>query len=530
LLLAVTLLVLLVVCSNIANLLLARGTARGHEMAIRMAIGAGRGRLASQVLTEASLLAFIGGVASLAIAKATLLVIASFLPEALANELTPELSSAAVLFAMVLSLSTVLLFGLAPAVQAARSDSKLTVRRPASRSSTARGMTGLRNLLTTSQIAFSLVLLVLAGLFAQSLANVSRLDLGIDLESVVTFSVSPARNGYEANRVVTAYENIEGALAAHPGVTSVASARIPLIAGGGWIRLVQGLDAGPDVDLPTARVNELSPGFFRTIGVPLLQGRDFTDTDTADSTDVAIVNESFARRFSLGDDAIGERFRSGGPGEFEIVGVVADAASSGGSAKQDVGPQFYLSLDQIDPLSSQSRYFYVRSTDPESLARAIPRIVAEVEPNLPVDSLRTMEAQFETDIYIDRLVTALAGSFAIVAALLAGVGLYGMLSYTVAQRTRELGLRVALGAIPEQLRAMILKQVGVMTLVGCVVGIAAAIALGRAVEVLLFGISAADPSAFVAAVVLLSVIALAASYIPARRASSVAPMEALRYE
>ena len=304
---------------------------------------------------------------------------------------------------------------------------------------------------------------------------------------------------------------------------------IPLVSGSFFSRRVEGFDVGPSVNTLVA-TNQVSPGFFGAIGVPLLSGRDFAETDTTDTPAVAIVNQSFARRFGLGDDVLGRRFRSVNPDiDLEIVGLVADAPYSGGSVKQEIPPQYYQPLSQVD--FGTTRHFYVRSAvPPDTLLRAIPRVVADVDPDLPADGLRTMETQFESDVYIDRLVSALSSAFAALATLLTAVGLYGTLSYAVTQRTSELGVRLALGAMPQRLRAMVLKQVGVMAAIGCAVGVAAAIALGGVAEAILFGVSGYDPRAFVAAVVVLGAVALAAGYLPARRASRIAPMAALRYE
>ena len=530
LLLGVTFVVLLVVCTNVANLLLARGAARVNEMAIRAAIGADRRRLVAQLLAEASLLALLGGLASLPIASLTVGVIVALVPAEMVHEVGTGLDPAIIGFAVAASLVTVLAFGVAPAIAASRA-ARPTVASPVAHALGGRGTTRVQSLLTTSQIALSVVLLVIAGLFAQSLANIARLNLGLDVESLVTFNVAPRRNGYDPERSDAVYERIEAALAAQPGVTAVASATIPLLTGSGWIRAVEGLEVvqGVDTAVPT---NVVSPGLFATLGVPLRAGRDFASTDTAGSAPVAIVNETFVRRFNLGNDVIGRRFRpAGADADVEIIGLVADAAQSGTGVKAAVPPQYYQPMAQVDPLFLPSRYFYVRSAiDPAALLRAIPPAVAEVEPNLPVDGLQTLETQFDDDVYVDRLVTVLSAGFAILATLLAAIGLYGMLSYTVAQRTRELGLRLALGAAPARLRAMMLKHVGMMTLIGAGVGVAAAIALARVVEAMLFGVSGYDPLAFAAAVAVLAVVVLAASYFPARRAVSIAPMEALRYE
>jgi predicted permease len=528
-LLGITFVVLLVVCANAASLLMARGASRANEMTIRAAIGAGRGQLLSQLLAEALVLAILGAVLSVPVALLTLAGVALFVTEAPGSALRYELSSAALLFAVAASLMTVVLFGLAPALRTSRPGARLVAGGP--QSCPALGATRFRSVLATAQIAFSVVLLVVAGQLSQSLANIARVNLGIDVESLISFEYAPQRNIYDPDRAVATYARLEEALAAQPGVTSVASTAIPLLTGSGFERMVE-IGEVTGIDDPQARGNFVSPRFFATTGVPLLAGRDFAETDTEDSPQVAIVNESFVRKFNLDAGAVGQRFRVFGEEvDREIVGVVADAADSGGGVKAPVYPQFYEPLRQFDPRLVLPRFFYVRTAGrSDALMRSIPSVVAGVDPNNAADGLRTMEQQFANDVYADRLVTALSVSFAAIAALLTALGLYGLLSYAVTQRTRELGLRLALGAAPGRLSALVMRHVGVMVAAGCTVGVLAAIGVMRVVEALLFGVSSYDPVAFAAAVVTLCVVAAVAGYLPARRASRIAPMTALRSE
>ena len=305
-------LVLLIVCFNVANLLLARGVARAGELAVRASIGASRRRLVLESLLDAAAPAPVGALLSLPVAALTLRIIGALVPNQLADALALGLNSTTLLFAAAASLVSVLLFGAAPAVQVTRTDPCLAMKGHASRSLGAHGMARFRNVLVTTQIAFSMLLLVLAGLFAQSLANVARIDLGVDTDSIVTFSASPRMNGATAEVARLTFERIEERLAAQPGVTSVGSARIALLTGRGASAqpAIEGRDA-VEGDRTRSMSNEVSPDFFRTLSIPLLMGREFTAADDIDSPPVAIVNESFVRQYDLGTDALGERFALG---------------------------------------------------------------------------------------------------------------------------------------------------------------------------------------------------------------------------
>ncbi len=531
LLLAVAGVVLLIACANIANLLLARSAARGSEMGVRLAIGASRRKLISQLLAESCLLAAFGAVAGLAVARWTLAFIASLLPPEASGSLTFTLDLGVVAFAAALALGTGILFGLFPAFESTRLDLASTLKGQTGQPSGSRAAARFRTALVTAQIALSTALLVSAGLFLKSLINVSRIDLGLEIDRVLTFAVSPELNGYEPARSRALFERAEEELAALPGVTGVTASMVPLLAGSNWgnsVR-VQGFEADADTDV-NSRFNEIGPGYFRTLGVPLLAGREFTAADVAGAPKVAIVNQVFAEKFGLGRDAVGRLMARGGRDEeldTEIVGLVQNAKYS--EVKGVVPPLFFTPYRQDEDVGFM--YFYVRTAlEPGELKSAVAGVVARLDPNLPVEELKTMPQQVRENIVLDRVLSTLSAAFAALATLLAAVGLYGVLAYTVAQRTRELGLRMALGADGSRLRWMVLRQVGRMTLTGGLIGLAAALALGTLARSQLYELEGHDPAVLLAAGALLALVALIAGLLPAVRASRVDPMRALRYE
>jgi predicted permease len=531
LLFSITGIVLLIACANIANLLLARAANRSMEMAVRLSIGAARWQLIRQLLAESVLLAVFGGVAALAVAKWTLGAIAAMLPDDAVTSLAFNVDGTVVVFAAVTALLTGLLFGLFPAFHSTRSDLIGTIRSNAGNLSSHRAASRFRASLVTAQISLSMALLVAAGLFIRSLHNVSKVDLGIRIENVATFTIAPSRNGYEAARRRALFDRVEEELAALPGVTAVTSGRVRLLAGNNWgtgVR-VEGFEANPDTDID-ARFNMTGAGYLTALGIPLLAGREFTRSDVLGSPRVALVNEAFTRKFGLGKDAVGKRMGDDGlRGELdmEIVGVMKDAKYS--EVKDEIPPQFFVPWRQDSLVGSLN--FYVRSAmSAEQLLQAIPRLIATLDPNLPVEELRTLPQQVNENVFLDRMISTLSAAFAVLATLLAAVGLYGVLAYTVAQRTREIGVRMALGANGGMVRAMVLRQVGVMMLVGGLIGIGAAVALGRGAQSLLFGVQGFDLLATGGAAVLLTLVALGAGYVPALKASQVDPMRALRYD
>ena len=529
LLLATTGIVLLIACANIANLLLVRGAGRSLEMAVRLSLGATRWQLLRQLLTESCLLAFMGGAVSLLVAYWTLHLIASLLPSDTATTLHFGLQGSAIVFTALLSVVTGVLFGMFPALHSTRPDLATTIRAGTGKHSGARSAARFRSSLVTAQIALSMALLISAGLFVKSLRNVSRVDLGIRVDSMVTFSIEPELNGYDHPHSRQLFARLHEQLAALPGVTDVTEALVPLLAGNNWGQdvSVEGFKKGPDTDA-NSRYNEVWPGYFKTVGISLMSGREFRPSDEYGTPKVAIVNQAFAKKFGLGSDAVGKRMSDGSDTlNMEIVGLIRDAKYS--EVKQDIPPVFFEPTLQDTSLGFS--YFYVRtSRSTQQLLSAIPRVVKSLDPNLPVEGLKTMTQQAKENVFLDRLISTLSAAFALLATLLAAVGLYGVLAYSVAQRTREIGVRMALGADGGKVQLMVLRQVALMTLIGGVIGIAGAIALGRAAQSLLFELKGHDPAVMVVSAIVLSAVALASGYIPALRASRIDPVQALRYE
>jgi predicted permease len=391
--------------------------------------------------------------------------------------------------------------------------------------------------LATVQIGLSMTLLILAGLFTKSLLNVSRADLGLRADHVATFRVSPGLNGYSLSRTLALFERIEDAAGAIPGVTGVSTSNVPVLSGQNWgtrVTKVEGVESAPDADAQS-KWTFIGPDYFRTLGIPLLAGREFTRTDTPKSQKVAIVNEQFAKKFHLGSDVIGKRVTLvvGVPGqgsselEMEIIGLTQNSKYN--HVKGDMPPVLFQPYRQSGDLADIA--FYVRtSLNPKELLRTLTAVIGKIDPNLPVEDARTLPEQVLQDVMTDRLISILSTGFATLATILAAVGLYGVLAYVVAERTREIGVRIALGAAPARIYSMVMRNVGWMILIGGAAGLAAALAAGKLAESMLFNLNGHDPVVLVLSALLLSLIALGAGFIPAHRASRVDPIKALRYE
>lgn len=527
---AITGIVLLIACANIANLLLARGANRATEMGVRLALGASRRQLITQMLTEAVMLAFLGGLASLFVAQWTLRGIGALVPPEVSSTFSMTIQWPIVMFAAVLSIATGVIFGMFPALHSTRTDLISTIRAGAGQIAGGKGASRFRTTLVTVQIALSMMLLISAGLFLKSLVNISRLDLGVKVDQIVTFGLSPERNAYDSTRSAALFDRVEREMAALPGVTAVTSSLVPLLAGSNWGNsvYVQGFASGPDVDR-NSRYNEIGAGYMQTVGMQLLAGREFTESDRLGSAKVAIVNETFAKKFNITASPVGTFISDRGSDSLnvQIVGLVKDAKYA--DVKSDVPPLYFRPWRQDAQIGAL--YFYVKTQlPPDQLLAVIPATLKTIDPTLPVEDLRTMPQQIQQNVFLDRMISMLSAAFAVLATLLAGVGLYGVLSYSVQQRTREIGIRMALGANGGRVRLMVARQVGSMLIVGSVIGIVAAFALGRTAQSLLFGLEGHDPLVFTLAVVLLAAIALLAGFIPARRAAQVNPMQALRYD
>ena len=521
-------LVLLIACANVANLLIARGFMRQKELAVRLSLGASRGRLVRQLLVESLLLSFIGGVAGLALAMVLTRALLALVSggEPLLIRATPDLRILA--FTFGLTFVTGLIFGLLPALRASRPDPWTTLKDTVGSIAGTGGSLFLRKGLVTAQVALSFLLLFGAGLFVRSLQNLKTTETGVALDNLVTFQLSPSLSGYDAPRTVQFYDEVLERLRAAPGITSAALAMVPILAGDEWdsSTSVEGHRAADGEDMQ-AFMNALSPGYFATMKIPILEGRDFTRMDVKEAPTVAIVNRRFAEHFFPGKSAIGKHLGRGGPRatlNVEIIGVVADSLYEG--PREGVRRQVF-----VPNWGSNGVAFYVRTgTKSSSAFNLIRGVMQQLDASMPLYELKTLEGQLDQTLLTDRLIALLSAGFGFLATVLSSIGLYGVMAFVVARRRKELGIRLALGAQPSLVIWLVMREVLILLAIGLAVGVPSALGLGRFVAAQLYGIQPNDPSLAGYTLLLLTTVSVAAGLIPAHRASRIDPILALRCE
>jgi predicted permease len=524
-------LVLLIACANIANLLIARGFMRQRELAVRLSLGASRGQLVRQLLTESLMLSVVGGAIGLFIAVALSRALIALVPseggQPLLIRAEPDLRILA--FTFGLTLVTGLVFGLLPALRASRPDPWTTLKDTVGAIAGGGGSLFLRKGLVAAQVALSFLLLFGAGLFVRSLQNLKTTETGVVLDNLVTFQLSPQLSGYDDERTMAFYRDLLDRLRAAPGVKSAGMAAVSILSGNEWdsSMSVEGHKAKDGEDMQ-AFMNALSPGYFETMGIPFLEGRDFRPLDAKNEETVAIVNRRFAEHFFPGKSAVGRRLGWGvGPQAkltIEIIGVVENSLYEG--PREGVRRQVF-----VPSWGGNGGIFYVRVQTGSASAYALVRNeVKGLDASMPVYAMKTLEGQLDETLLTDRLIALLSAGFGLLATVLASIGLYGVMAFVVARRRKELGIRLALGAEPRGVIWLVMREVLILLAIGLAVGVPAAVGLGRFVSSQLYGIEPNDPWIATATVGLLALVSAAAGLIPAHRASRIDPILALRYE
>jgi predicted permease len=525
-------LVLLIACANVAGLLVARATGRQREIAIRLALGAKRGTLIRQLLLEGVLLALAGLAAGLVLERWSTAALLRILPQGAAgNWVTNSLDWRVLGYSLGLSMISALLFALLPALQATRPDVAETLKDQAS-SVLSRGRSAqLRRALVVAQVALSLLLVVGAGLFSASAANLMNADRGFRPKRLSMFSVDATLVRKDIGPATVFYHDLLDRLSTLPGQTGVAAGDGGPYSGAGWGSALSVEGYQPvGKKFAGSSLEAVSPGYFRTLGIPLRAGREFNERDSAAAPKAVVVNETFIKRYLANQNPLGRHVSFDGPGakvlDREIVGVAADV---GANVRRPAGPTVYFPYTQRDRTARLA--FYVRTSgDDARLSAGIRRIVREADAGLPVPEIEPVEVKIRESLYTSRLVAGLSASFGFLATLLAAIGLYGVITFAVARRTGEIGIRMALGAPPAGVVRMVLLDAGRMATLGIVIGLAAAFLLSRYVESQLFGIEAANLAIFGGAAGVLASVAAIAAFVPARRASLIDPVQALRHE
>jgi putative ABC transport system permease protein len=531
LLLGISGLVLLIACANLANLMLARAGARERQITIRRALGATRWRMIRELLSESLLLALAGSISGLFLAFAVSRMLVTFISTQ-ENQISLDLGMdwRVLAFTTALAVLTTVSFGLAPAIRATRAE-PATLLQSGSRGSTGgRERFSLRRILVVSQVALSVVLLMGALLFVRSLRNLTTLNVGFQQTGILITSVGFERLQIPEERFTEYKRDLVKQVQAIPGVESAAHAMLVPFGGNTWNDEV--LTEGSDDNKGVAWINYLGPGYFQTVGTPLLAGRDFDDRDTAASVKVAIVNQAFVQKILKGADALGKRFRiHEPPGKprplYEIVGVTKDNKFQ--DMHEEFLPFMYFPATQQDKPSPDDQILIRSSLPLSSLMASMKQTIGDVNPGIDLD-FKVFKTRIHDSLLQDELMATLSGFFGFLAALLAAIGLYGVISYMVVQRTKEIGIRMAIGAERVDVLRLILREAGLLTITGLVIGAGLALGAAQAAKSLLFGLKPRDPITLVAAVVMLSAVAAFASFWPAYRASKLDPLIALRYE
>jgi predicted permease len=537
--------VLLIACANVASLLIARATARQKEIAVRLALGASRGRIVGQLLVESVMLAALGGLLGLVIAAWTTRFLLGFLPTTdTPHVISGSIDNRILIFNFALSLATGLVFGLVPALRSTRPNLAPTLKDQVGAVVGGSGGVRLRKGLVVAQVTISVLLLVSAGLFIRSLRALRLLDLGLKTDNLIAFNVSPTLSGYTPLQTKQFNRQLVERVRALPGVSGMAFAQIGLLEGNEWDSSisVEGYEPKPGENM-NPYCNAVSPEYFKTMGIPLLAGRDFDHRDvryqppptdsanTAPLYQVAIVNESYARHYFGDRTPIGRHIGFGiNPGTktpIEIIGVVKDAKYTG--VRDEIPRTVYFAFLESD--FAGGSVMYVRTSNrPDAAFGSIRQTARDLDAKIPIFNLRTLDQQIDQSLLNDRLIATLSAAFGALATMLAVIGLYGVMAYTVARRTREIGVRMALGAVPGDVVWLVMREVLLLVGSGIVLGLVASWVVGRLIASQLYGVTANDPLTIAAAAGLLLVVALLAGYLRARRATRVNPVLALRYE